>query len=304
MPDLIRTLRPLVSRSASLSRLYRSVRDDLAARRPPAMTPLGFKFGGNPQMASGRFEPDETRLVRALLPRVTVVINVGANIGYYCCIALQAGKTVVAFEPVAANQRALYRNVTANGWADRFECHPIALSDRTGLMDIFGSGTGASLIAGWSGQTYSTTVPVSTLDRALGDRFASEARLIIVDVEGVELAVRKGAERCLRGAVRPIWLVEIDMASHRPAGEAVNPAFVETFERFEAFGYVALAATADPRPVPVDEVRAAVRAGAGAGILGAHNFLFVEASRVEEILAACRRPGAETGALRDGEARI
>ena len=82
------------------------------------------------------------------------------------------------------------------------------------------------------------------------------------------------------------------MSSHRPAGEGVNPDFIETFEVFDNLGYVALAATAIPRRVAMDEVREASRSGVGT--FGTHNFLFVEAARVDEILAACVQ--SDTGA--------
>ncbi len=286
MASLIAALRPIASKSPTLSRLYRQFRDERLSRRPPVPTPLGFRFAGPKAMEAGRFEPAETRLVAALAPHFTTVINVGANVGYYCCLALQAGKTVVAFEPMPLNQRALYRNIRANGWEGRFECYPIALSDRAGLMDIYGSGTGASLIAGWSGQTYSTTVPVSTLDRVLGARFDTAPRLIIIDVEGAELGVLKGALGSLTARVRPIWLVEIEMTSHRPTGSRVNPDFIKVFELFHSLGYAALSATLPPRPVTMMQVEEAMRSGVST--FGAHNFLFVEASRRDEIAAVLR----------------
>lgn len=285
MPSLIAALRPLASRSPTLSRLYRQLRDERLLRRSPVPTPLGFKFTGSKQMEAGLFEPAETRLVASLAPRFSTLINVGANVGYYCCLALQAGARVVAFEPMPVNQRALYRNIRANGWADRFECYPVALSDSTGLMDIYGSGTGASLIAGWSGQTYSTTVPVSTLDTVLGDRFDNEPRLIIVDVEGAELGVLKGAQASLAATVRPVWLIEIEMMSHQPMGSRYNPDLIKVFELFHEFGYAALSATLTPKRVTLDDVHGALKSGVRT--FGTNNFLFVEVSRLDEIAAAC-----------------
>jgi FkbM family methyltransferase len=290
MPSVIAALRPWVSKSPGLSRLYRVVRDELQSRRAPVATPLGFKFVGPKQMAAGAFEPVETHPVASLAPCFTTLINVGANNGYYCCLALQAGKRVVAFEPMALNQRALYRNVRVNGWADRFECHPIALSDRTGLMDIYGGGTGASLIAGWSGQTYATTVPVSTLDTVLGARFDAEPRLIIIDVEGAELDVLKGAQGSLGAATRPIWLVEIEMMNHQPTGARHNPDFIAVFRLFHDFGYAALSATSPPRPVTITALEESVRSGVR--MFDTCNFLFVEASRLGEITALIGAPPA------------
>ena len=69
-------------------------------------------------MQSGQFEVEETRIVHELLGDVDVLINIGANIGYYCCIALERKKRVIAFEPLPRNLEFLMKNVTLNGMED------------------------------------------------------------------------------------------------------------------------------------------------------------------------------------------
>jgi hypothetical protein len=71
---------------------YRYIRDNLRMWKEPKETPMGFKFTGNRSMQEGRFESEETKVVIKLLQRVNIFINVGANIGYYCCHALKYGK--------------------------------------------------------------------------------------------------------------------------------------------------------------------------------------------------------------------
>jgi hypothetical protein len=46
----------------------------------PKETPMGFKLAGNRTMQQGKFEPEETEIVRKILPKVDIFINVGANI--------------------------------------------------------------------------------------------------------------------------------------------------------------------------------------------------------------------------------
>ena len=70
---------------------------------------MGFKFNGDKQ--GRKFELLETELLLKILKRIDLLINVGANIGYYVCIAAHSGKRVVAFEPLPQNVKFLLRNV-------------------------------------------------------------------------------------------------------------------------------------------------------------------------------------------------
>lgn len=50
---------------------------------------FGFLFSGNKQMRIGKFEVLETKIISSLLSNYDVFIDIGANIGYYCCFALE-----------------------------------------------------------------------------------------------------------------------------------------------------------------------------------------------------------------------
>ena len=149
------------------------------------VTPLGFKLtsGFHPAyalMRRGEFEVEETALIAALLHRTDFFVDVGANLGYYTCLALQAGRNVIAFEPQGQNLRCLFQNITANGWQDRVEVFPLALSDRPGLLTLYGaSGPSASLVRNWAGYSsrFKQVVAVSTLDHIVAARFGGRRRL-------------------------------------------------------------------------------------------------------------------------------
>ncbi|MFO1422288.1 MAG: hypothetical protein U1F70_01345 [Candidatus Competibacteraceae bacterium] len=102
-------LRSVVERFPLFALFLRALRDQLDQRQPPKITPWRFILAGHEGMASGEFEPLETRLVRDLLGEVDLLVNVGANIGYYCCHALSLGKPVIAMEPIARNLRYLLK---------------------------------------------------------------------------------------------------------------------------------------------------------------------------------------------------
>ena len=253
---------------------YRHFRDLRDVMREPVMTPFGFRMVGNRAMEAGDFEKAETDFVRRALPHVDVLVNAGANIGYYCCLALQQGRRVVAFEPMAGNLRYLYRNVRANDWADAIEVYPMALGERPGLAEIYGGGTMASMVPGWAGlpASYKETVPLVRLDDSLGQRLDGSRLLIIVDIEGAELAMLKGASAVLARTPTPVWMVEVSVDEHQPAGRAINPHLLDTFMLFRDAGYAAWQLGATLVPLDYDRVR--VIASSGVNTLETHNFVF------------------------------
>lgn len=257
-----------------LQAAYQGYRASRLWLKPPRQTPHGFWLAGNTDMQQGRFEPSETAVFLSLLQEVEVCINVGANIGYYCCLALQQGKQVVAFEPMPNNLRLLIANLEYNDWSDAVEIFPMAVGSRSGIVKIFGEGTGASLIAGWAGQSSADPllVPASSLDLLLGDRFCDRRCLILVDVEGAELEVLQGASRLLSQQPRPIWMLEITVNEHQPQGVSLNPHLLTTFELMAGAGYQALTAHSPARKIPVPEVQQIV--ATGRDTLGTHNFIF------------------------------
>jgi FkbM family methyltransferase len=269
---LVSLAKPLVERFPRMAALYRRVRDQLDEGEPKP-TPWGFLLAGNKAMIQGTYEPMETELVRKILKEVDVLVNVGANVGYYCCHALSMGKTVIAFEPMPRNLRYLCRNIKANGWSD-VDIFPLALSNRAGVLEIYGGNTGASVVKGWSGtpENYVSLVPSSTLDLVLGNRLQGKRVFILVDVEGAEKWMLEGATTLLAANdPKPIWIVEITTRDHQPRGSAMNPTFKSTFELFFSHGYEAFNADREMTPMTLKQVDLAL---SGKLRLATHNFLF------------------------------
>lgn len=220
---------------------------------PVGATPHGFKILGNRYMLSGAFEPEETALARRCLQDADVFINIGANIGYYCLHALQMGRKTIAFEPIDLNVRHLLFNVKVNGWEKGFELFPVALGDTTGVIEIYGGGTGASLLSGWAGSPayHFSLCPVARFDDIMGVRLAGKRCFVLVDVEGAEYFMLRGAQALVQQQPRPVWLMEVCERGHN---NALNPHFAETFECFWSAGYSAWQVAAQPRRIERDEV--------------------------------------------------
>jgi FkbM family methyltransferase len=276
MTSFLQSLRNFAKRSKRLTALVGKTRWQLHilkdwwgtriwTRTSEVTTPLGFKLtsGFHPAyalMRTGKFEVHETAVISNVLQHVDVFVDIGANLGYYTCLALMQGKKVVAFEPQEQNLKCLFKNLFANGWQDSAEVFPLALSDKPGLLTLYGaSGPSASLVKHWAGYSsrYQKTVPTSTLDNILAGRFADSRLFIKMDVEGAEFTVLAGAEQTLARKIKPIWLVEISLNEFYPDG--TNPAFQQIFELFFDQGYMAFTATRPLKQVEIDDVKRWVR---------------------------------------------
>lgn len=279
---LRRQARDLVSRSPRLSHYLRYLRDTRGLFGPVKRQLNGFAYVGDQPLMQGGFEPEETAIVARWADHYDVLVNVGANVGYYSLMSLQAGKRAVAIEPKPENVQYLLKNVHVNSWADRCEILPVALAAKPGILALYGGGTGGSLVAGWAGtaESFAELVPISTLDIVAGARFEGERVFVLIDVEGAELGVLEGAAKLLGQTPRPIWMVEICIGEHQPKGISVNPAMRATFDTFWSHGYEAWTAQYEPRQVGADEVDAIARGGPDC--LGTHNFLFFDAAMPAE----------------------
>lgn len=288
---MVGKIRQRLKRVPGLARGYnavlwqmRKLADWKATRLPGAArqvrTPYGFtltagSYRANLEMQEGRFEPDEVKLMQRLLRDVDVLVDVGANIGLYTCLARSAGRRAIAIEPQERNLALLRATLRVNGWEDT-EVHPVAVSDAPGVLELYGaSGPSASLISGWAGYSTRThqTVTVTTLDALLGPGRPGERMLVKIDVEGAEYGVVRGAAATLRRTPGPLWLVEIFLNQFHPGG--VNANYLATFELFWEAGYRAYTASDQPREVTRADVERAV--ASNWPVLDAYNFLFCPA---------------------------
>jgi FkbM family methyltransferase len=242
------------------------------------MTPLGFKLIGSNlthhlAMQMGMFEPEETFLFKEHFRNADVFVDIGANIGFYTCLARLAGKHVVAVEPLQKNLKYLYANISGNNWTD-IEVFPLGLSDSPGLATLYGgSSTGASLIGSWAGasQLFHRIISVSTLDILLGNRLKGKKMIIKIDVEGAEYSVLLGATNVMAMQPKPTWIVEICLNEFHPDG--MNPNFQNTFNLFWQCGYEARTADQNNQLIQRADVDRWVKEGRCAS--GTINYKFV-----------------------------
>lgn len=216
---------------------YRKLRDYRQFHNAEAPdSGFGFTLAGDNGLSAGHVGAPEVPVLTKLLEAADAFVDVGANVGFYTCVAAKLQKPCLTVEPHPYNLHCLYRNIRENHLTG-VEVYPIALSDRANVMTLHGGGQGASLMKGYAGiiHNYEFTVPVNTLDNVLGNRFIEKRLVIKVDVEGHEWEVLNGAARTINSTLRPSWIVEISLTENMEDG--VYPRYEEVFDLFWRAGY-------------------------------------------------------------------
>ena len=157
-------------------------------------------------LVQGIWERWMTELFKRLITPSMVVVDVGANIGYYTLIAAKLlggeGK-VYAFEPEPHNFELLVKNIQINGYSNVFAFQK-AVSNKEGKIKLFlnkdnlGKHSLSENLCSSSGAFLE--VESIRLDDFFEDLVKEDkVGLLKIDVEGAEGLVCEGAERILQG---------------------------------------------------------------------------------------------------------
>ena len=134
------------------------------------------------------WEPFETELVKSNVKKNDIVIDVGANIGYYTLLMAKIGAFVNSYEPAPSNFKLLQKNVYQNNFSQNVTLHNTAISNFIGTSKLYlqKNNTGGHQLGFDPFQTdNSIEVPVTKIELDKID-FAK------IDVEGSELHVLRG----------------------------------------------------------------------------------------------------------------
>ncbi len=128
----------------------------------------------------------------------TLVLDVGAHLGYFSLLAARRGAEVIAFEPNAATLPFLRRNLADNAAADRVDVVPKALGARAETRTFFRAAAGDTSSLHDQGNTVeSVDVEVVVADAVVAGR---RVDVIKMDVEGAELEALDGMRATIAGA--------------------------------------------------------------------------------------------------------
>jgi FkbM family methyltransferase len=214
------------------------------AFKSPRQTPDGFYYVGHGQIFTGNYEPEIRALLYKVGDKFSTFVNVGANHGYYLCLAARLGfLNVLGVEPLIQNLKVLRRNLRLNGFDAVQVVQGACGRPNDSSIVLFGSGSGASTQRGWGGakSKIKRRVKVFSLDSLVD--LDSEPCMFVVDVEGYESKVLDGSASLLKRK-SDIWLVEISFNENTPDG-SMNPDAIVVFQKFteEGFGVYAWAPT-------------------------------------------------------------
>lgn len=187
----------------------------------------------------GEWEASETSYFESRLNKGDVVLDIGANVGWFSLVAAKHighQGTVHAFEPRPETNRMLKRTIVDNQLQSVIHLWPYALSDRPALLDLMwapnGENPGGSHLRseGEPGGQVSEKVLAVRLDDLLPD-IAPD--IVKIDIEGAEPLALAGATNALLRKHPPI-LSELFPAQLKALGRR-SPA--EFIEQLGALGY-------------------------------------------------------------------
>lgn len=157
-------------------------------------------------------ERESTKMVRRIIKKGAVVIDIGANIGYYALLESKlAGSEgmIYAIEPSPENVRALKKNLRINN-RKNMRIFELAIGDKQGkaVMNIsphsnlntFVSQEGREVVG-------KINVPMTTLDAFLKGK--KHPDFIRMDVEGYEYNVLKGMKKTLQAKKPFSFFIEV-----------------------------------------------------------------------------------------------
>lgn len=178
-----------------------------------------------PEMWAGRlWEATETRWFTESLRPGDVVVDVGANVGYYTVIAaLLVGDKgrVYAFEPDPVGFEILQRNVTLNG-LNNVILEQKAVAREAGTLRLFlaEENKGDHRIYQPAGEDRpAIEIEAVQLDEYLSARETS-IDFLKVDTQGAELAILEGASATIRASSDLVMAVEYSPRHLASFGEA------------------------------------------------------------------------------------
>ena len=176
----------------------------------------------------GIWEPIETDFVRNTIKNNEVVLDIGANIGYYTLILAKLvgdGGQVFCFEPEPNNFQKLKKNIEKNKYQN-VVCENIAISNKNGEIQLYLSERSIGQHKIYNSDAVSEksiTVKTSSLDNYFkNNKLREKISFIKIDIEGAEFFVLDGMQTILKNNKKLKILLEFDPNQIKDSGTTSN----------------------------------------------------------------------------------
>lgn len=199
------------------------------------------------------FEAGPIQQLKSFISAESVVIDVGANIGFFSTRfakwAIPAGGKVIALEPENKNFQQLVKVLQSQGYPkNTVETLNCAVAEKCGLMYL-----AINPYHPGDHRLEADGIPVNvvTIDKLLSERGWPRVSLIKIDVQGAELRVILGARKCLE-KFKPALFIEVDDRNLKSNGGSAS----ELIDTLGELGYkpFCLSKKGLPLKISTDEI--------------------------------------------------
>lgn len=192
---------------------------------------------------TGKRDQEIISIIQKCLTPDSVVLDVGANIGYYTIPISYFLKLnniqVHAFEPVSSNFDSLIKAIEKNNVAENVIANKIALGDKEGTIDIIKTekGNSGNAVLSINNEDFKVDcereeIQMITLDQYMEKNSIHRCDFIKVDIEGAEIFFIQGGLEIIKKC-KPIIYGEFNSFFIRKFGFSI----IDVWTLIEPFGY-------------------------------------------------------------------
>lgn len=223
-------------------------------------TPLGERaFSSAYWVYKSKIEARDARGFSRLIAPGATVIDVGANLGFFSRLFVQAGANVIAVEPEHRNAEAL-RSGSRRWGGGRVTIIEAAVSDADGIVHL---AVDPHNHADHQLAAEGVAIPAITLDSLIEAQGIPRVDAVKIDVQGAEELVLRGAHAML-SRDHPMIFIELDA----PRLERQGSSAAAVLALIASHGYgLELITSRVPRPTTAARVLALVDEGAYVDVL-------------------------------------
>jgi FkbM family methyltransferase len=185
------------------------------------------------RIALEKYEPYETDLIQRQVKNGDVIVDVGANIGYYTVLLAQKAKKVYAFEPDSINFEILEKNIKTNNLKNVVAVKA-AVGSKEGKLKLYKSKENLGDHKLYNDQFLMSNVQKIQIIK-LDDYFKNQKiDLIKIDTQGWEPEVVEGGKNIIE-KWKPIIFMEYSPANYKLAkldGEKMMEFLKKMYKKF------------------------------------------------------------------------